>query len=65
MSMTEVRMLKIEEAAERLSVSKHTLNNWRSQGTGPTFYKIGGKVRYDSKDLDEFIESNKRAPTRQ
>ncbi|QCX26420.1 helix-turn-helix domain-containing protein [Nocardioides jishulii] len=31
-----------------------TLANWRSAGTGPTFVKIGGMVRYRLADVEAY-----------
>lgn len=35
------------EVAALLGVSQKTLANWRSAGFGPSYFKIGGRVRYD------------------
>ena len=37
-------LLTVEEAAERLKVSKHTLNRWRVTGEGPPFVKYGPRL---------------------
>lgn len=39
------RMLTQTELAERWSVTKRTLNNWRREGKGPSFVVIGN-LRY-------------------
>jgi predicted DNA-binding transcriptional regulator AlpA len=45
-------------AARYLAVSHGTLRLWRSQGTGPRWYKAGEKlIRYRRSDLDAWIES--------
>jgi hypothetical protein len=41
-------------AAEYLTLPIKTLQNWRSQGRGPAYYKIGRCVRYRQSMLDEF-----------
>lgn len=33
-----------------------TLAHWRSQGTGPTYIKLGKRVAYRGRDLNEWIE---------
>ena len=47
--MTE-KYLKASEVADALQVSEQTLANWRAQGKGPTFIKLGSgrtsPVRY-------------------
>lgn len=49
------RWLRAEEAAQRLRVSSQTLANWRWAGKGPRWHKAGGRVLYDSDDVDAFV----------
>lgn len=49
--------LKTEEAAEILQVKPATLEQWRWNGKGPRFVKMGRAVRYRKADLDAFIEA--------
>jgi hypothetical protein len=48
------------EAALMLGVSRRTMQNWRQDGTGPRFFKIGegerGGVRYSRLEIREFRE---------
>ncbi len=45
------------EAAAILCMSVGTLRNWRYQGHGPKWKRIGAKlVRYDRSDIQRFIE---------
>ena len=51
--MTSDVLLTVEEAAQRLKISKHTLNRWRVTGEGPPFVKYGPRlVRYAECELD-------------
>lgn len=34
------------QLAQRWHISEKTLERWRMQGTGPLYYKIGGRVLY-------------------
>ena len=45
-----------KEAAVRLCLAEGTLANWRVQGKGPTFVRLGGKICYRDEDIDAFIE---------
>ena len=45
------------EAAEFVALSKHTLRAFRVKGGGPRFIKIGRRVVYKRRDLQEWIES--------
>lgn len=44
-------------------ISVRTLQNWRTEGKGPRFLKIGRLVRYRRSALDEFIQSSERQST--
>lgn len=46
-----------EKAAAYLGISAKTLNNWRHQGKGPRFLRIGNRVMYRRKDLDSYLET--------
>ncbi|WP_353962555.1 helix-turn-helix domain-containing protein [Streptomyces sp. NBC_00006] len=45
------------ETAEYLRVSSFTLRNWRYQGEGPPFVKLGKCVRYLASDVRDWVES--------
>lgn len=57
------RLLTVEEAAARLSVSKSHLNKLRIAGGGPPFVKIGARVAYDQADLATWLDGQKRQDT--
>jgi hypothetical protein len=40
-----------------------TLNRLRVSGGGPRYAKLAGKVLYDVRDLDQWIEDSKRGST--
>jgi len=48
------------EAALMLGVSRRTMQNWRQDGTGPRYFKVGtgehGGVRYSRLEIREFRE---------
>ena len=54
---TPFRLLTTEEAAVCLSVSVHWLkaSRFRPELDGPPFIKIGRMVRYDLRDLEEWM----------
>lgn len=58
------RLLKTAQAAEYLGLNAQTLENWRylSKVNGPPFLRIDGRIRYDLRDLDAWIEAQKRTP---
>jgi hypothetical protein len=51
------------QAAEKLLTTTHSLERWRTAGTGPAFIKIGRRVAYTDEDLDAFIAANRRERT--
>ena len=61
---TQPKALTPEQTSKRLGgVSVHTLANWRSQGTGPIYQKIGGRIMYLIEDIEAFEHSSRRKST--
>ena len=56
-------LLTTEEAAKILRCEKKTLINWRREGKGPPFVKLGRKVFYRRGDLREYILKCRRQST--
>ena len=48
--------LKTEDAAQFLNVRPSTLEQWRWNGRGPKYCKIGRSCRYRIEDLKAFLE---------
>ncbi|HEX8508634.1 MAG TPA: helix-turn-helix domain-containing protein [Propionibacteriaceae bacterium] len=57
-------LLTDAQLAERWQLSRGTLANQRSQGRGPTYLKIAGRVRYRRSDIESY-EAASMVPTRQ
>lgn len=51
------------QLAERWQLSSGTLERWRSEGIGPIFLKMQGKVRYRLSDVVTFEEESLRRST--
>ena len=49
--------LRTPEAAAYLNVQSSTLEQWRWNGRGPRFSKLGRAVRYRQSDLDAFLDA--------
>lgn len=45
-------------AGELLGLQPRTLENWRTLGRGPCYVKVGGRVRYRTSDLLEWLDRN-------
>lgn len=56
-------MLRERQAAGVLGVAPKTLANWRSQGKGPKFCRLGRAIGYRQEDLDAFIEKSMADPS--
>jgi excisionase family DNA binding protein len=52
---SNLNTLRTPEAAAYLNVQPATLEQWRWNGRGPRFCKIGRSVRYRQADLDLFL----------
>ncbi len=46
------------EAAEKLGVSKSFFSHKRLSGDGPPYVKVGRRVRYNAKELEQWCRSN-------
>jgi predicted DNA-binding transcriptional regulator AlpA len=46
------------EAARILSISKRTLYNWKVDGRGPKYVKVGHLTRYRKGDLRRYVHEH-------
>jgi excisionase family DNA binding protein len=57
--VAEVKMENVllteSQAAEFLQLARMTLANWRSQGRGPRFVRVGRLIRYRAQELETFL----------
>jgi hypothetical protein len=51
-------LLTDAQLAERWQLSRGTLANQRSQGRGPTYLKIAGRVRYRRSDIETYEQAS-------
>ena len=51
-------LLTDAQLAERWQLSRGTLANQRSQGRGPTYLKIAGRVRYRRSDIEIYEQAS-------
>lgn len=58
--MSHQRLLTPEEVAELCATSTQTVKYWRRTGTGPLPLKIGRRVRYDSRDVESWLEEQRQ-----
>jgi excisionase family DNA binding protein len=49
-----------DEAARYLSLKPKTLEAYRHEGRGPSYRKIGNRIRYSTRELDRWVEGGGR-----
>ena len=59
--LTSKVFLTVPELAARWDVSAGSLANWRSEGKGPSFTKIGSRVLYPVQAIERFEHAHTRA----
>ncbi len=60
--MTVIHMNQ-RQLANRWGVSEATLERWRSEGIGPRYLKLQGRVMYREQDVEDYEESSLRYST--
>ena len=63
--MTQRTLLNEHQASQATGFKVATLRKRRWQGLAPRFMKVGSKVFYDPKDIEEFLKSCIRESTSQ
>ena len=58
-----VKHLNQRHLADRWDVSEATLERWRSEGLGPVFLKLQGRVLYRTEDVESYEAESLRKST--
>jgi excisionase family DNA binding protein len=58
--MVEQLYMTTDEVAELCRTSAETVRYWRHVGKGPASFKLGRRVLYSRRDVDEFIAAARR-----
>jgi predicted site-specific integrase-resolvase len=58
-----IKHLNQRQLADRWGVSEATLERWRSEGIGPVFLKIQGRVLYRHEDIEAYEAESLRKST--
>lgn len=58
---SEIDLLTVPEVCALLKVRPQTLNNWRYEGKGPAFLKVGRAIRYRRSAIEEFLAAAENA----
>ncbi len=59
----KVKHLNQTDLADRWDVAEATLERWRSDGIGPVYMKIQGRVLYRVEDIETFEADSLRQST--
>jgi predicted DNA-binding transcriptional regulator AlpA len=59
MIVLERKFLTAKDVRLAFGISEKTLANWRSQGRGPAYHKLGGKVRYAVADIEDWVRKGR------
>ncbi len=57
------QLVSTKELSEIWGVPESTLRYWRCAEIGPTYVKLGGRIKYDLVDLERYVRANKRMPS--
>ena len=58
-----IKHLNQRQLADRWDVSEATLERWRTEGIGPVFLKLQGRVLYRVEDVESFESDSLRKST--
>ena len=62
-SVEKVKHLNQRQLADRWDVSEATLERWRTEGIGPVFLKLQGRVLYRVEDVESYEVDSLRKST--
>jgi hypothetical protein len=57
------QLVSTKELSEVWGVPESTLRYWRCAEIGPTYVKLGGRIKYDLADVERYVRANKRMPS--
>lgn len=57
------KTVNVRDAAAYVGLSKSYLDKARITGGGPKYIKLGQRVVYDTRDLDAWLDENRRRST--
>ena len=57
------QLVSTKELSEIWGVPESTLRYWRCAEIGPTYVRLGGRIKYDLADVERYVRANKRMPS--
>ena len=58
-----IKHLNQRQLADRWDLSEASLERWRTEGIGPVFMKLQGRVLYRAEDIESFENESLRKST--
>lgn len=58
MDVMELPSVTETEFSEQFKIPKTTLRKWRHRRRGPSYFRLGGKIRYSLKDIELWIQAS-------
>lgn len=58
-----MKLMTAKQLSLMLGIPEGTLRYWRNVGLGPVWHKLEGSIRYDVRDVEAYVESNRRIPS--
>lgn len=55
--MSQDKLLRLDDVAERTGIPKPTLRRWRLEGQGPRSAKFGNRLVYRESDVEAWIDA--------
>lgn len=60
----DIKLMTTQQVSRELGIPVGTLRYYRSTGTGPKSFKLGGRVRYRRADVVAWVEEQERTSRR-
>jgi hypothetical protein len=60
---TPIQLYDEKQVSVMLDTPVKTLQRWRCVGDGPPFLKFGRRVKYDSVDIQTYVNQGRRYPS--
>jgi hypothetical protein len=60
--MKQHERLTAKQLGQVLGIPEGTLRYWRNVGLGPVWHKFEGTIRYHVRDVEVYVEINRRIP---
>ena len=56
------KLLSARDIEQEYGIAKRTLEHWRSEGTGPEYTTVGGRIYYERARMEDYIAAGRVRP---